>query len=46
MQSEHDRDINAAISVKLKGIQEVKAAVFVVSAHGGQSKSVVQMVAA
>jgi putative transposase len=43
---EHDRDINAAINIKLKGIQQLKAAGLVVSAHGGQRKSVVQTVAA
>ncbi len=43
--TEH-RDINAALNVRQKGIQELKAAGLVVSAHGGQRKSVVQTVAA
>ncbi|NHB86535.1 RNA-guided endonuclease InsQ/TnpB family protein [Photorhabdus tasmaniensis] len=43
---EHDRDINAAINIQRKGIQELQAAGLVVSAHGGQRKSVVQTVAA
>ncbi|HIC1790684.1 TPA: RNA-guided endonuclease InsQ/TnpB family protein [Escherichia coli] len=43
---EHDRDINAAINIKLKGIEELKAAGLVVSVHGGQRKSVEQTVAA
>lgn len=37
---EHDRDINAALNILQKGILELKAAGFVVSAHGGQRKSV------
>lgn len=32
---EHDRDINAAINIKLKDIQELKAAGPVVSVYGG-----------
>ncbi|MHA3729659.1 RNA-guided endonuclease InsQ/TnpB family protein, partial [Yersinia enterocolitica] len=43
---EHDRDINAALNIRQKGILELKAAGLVVSAHGGQRKSVVQTVAA
>lgn len=42
---EHDRDINAAINIRQKGILELQAAGLVVSAHGGQRKSVTQMVA-
>lgn len=44
--SEHDRDINAAINIERKGILELQAAGLVVSAHGGQRKSVTQTVAA
>ncbi|MHA3606900.1 RNA-guided endonuclease InsQ/TnpB family protein [Yersinia enterocolitica] len=43
---EHDRDINAALNIRQKGILELKAAGLVVSAHGGQRKSVIQTVAA
>ncbi|MGT3256119.1 RNA-guided endonuclease InsQ/TnpB family protein [Yersinia enterocolitica] len=43
---EHDRDINAALNIRQKGILELQAAGLVVSAHGGQRKSVVQTVAA
>lgn len=43
---EHDRDINAAINIECKGILELQAAGLVVSAHGGQRKSVTQTVAA
>ncbi len=43
---EHDRDINAALNIRQKGILELKAAGLVVSAHGGQRKSVAQTVAA
>ncbi|EBY2669798.1 transposase [Salmonella enterica subsp. enterica serovar Newport] len=43
---EHDRDINAAINIERKGILELQAAGLVVSAHGGQRKSVKQTVAA
>ncbi|MBS9428897.1 RNA-guided endonuclease InsQ/TnpB family protein [Photorhabdus akhurstii] len=43
---EHDRDINAAINIQHKGIQELQAAGLVVSAHGGQRKSVASTVAA
>ncbi|EEQ4684986.1 IS200/IS605 family element transposase accessory protein TnpB [Escherichia coli] len=42
----HDRDINAALNIRQKGILELKAAGLVVSAHGGQRKSVAQTVAA
>lgn len=42
---EHDRDINAAINIRHKGILELQAAGHVVSAHGAQRKSVVQTVA-
>uniref|UniRef100_UPI003075B7B8 RNA-guided endonuclease InsQ/TnpB family protein n=1 Tax=Proteus faecis TaxID=2050967 RepID=UPI003075B7B8 len=42
---EHDRDINAAINIERKGILELQAAGLVVSAHGGQRKSVTQTVA-
>lgn len=41
---EHDRDINAALNIKRKGILELQAAGLVVSAHGGQRKSVTQTV--
>ncbi|EAA8466356.1 transposase, partial [Salmonella enterica] len=44
--AEHDRDINAALNIRQKGILELKAAGLVVSAHGGQRKSVAQTVAA
>lgn len=43
---EHDRDINVAINIERKGIQELQAAGLVVSAHGGQHKSVVETVVA
>lgn len=43
---EHDRDINAAINIERKGILELQAAGLVVSAHGGQPKSVKKTVAA
>ncbi|WP_413491874.1 RNA-guided endonuclease InsQ/TnpB family protein [Morganella psychrotolerans] len=43
---EHDRDINAAINIRQKGIQELQAAGLVVSVHGGQRKSITQTVAA
>lgn len=43
---EHDRDINAAINIERKGILELQAAGLVVSAHGGQHKSVAETVAA
>ncbi|PNC11523.1 transposase [Enterobacter cloacae] len=43
---EHDRDINAAINIERRGILELQAAGLVVSAHGGQRKSVKQTVAA
>ncbi|QBY45079.1 Putative transposase DNA-binding domain protein [Arsenophonus nasoniae] len=39
---EHDRDINAAINIRHKGILELQAAGHVVSAHGDQRKSVVR----
>ncbi len=42
----HDRDINAVLNIRRKGIQELKAAGFIVSAHGGQLKSAGQTVAA
>ncbi|WOO51722.1 RNA-guided endonuclease TnpB family protein [Hafnia alvei] len=42
---EHDRDINAAINIRHKGILELHAAGLVVSAHGDPRKSVVQRVA-
>lgn len=41
-----DRDINAALNIRQKGILELKAAGLVVSAYGGQRKSVAQTVAA
>ncbi|EFB2662850.1 RNA-guided endonuclease InsQ/TnpB family protein [Escherichia coli] len=44
--AEHDRDINAALNIRQKGILELKAAGLVVSVHGGQRKSVEQTVAA
>lgn len=40
------RDINAAIHIRQKGILELQEAGLVVSAHGGQRKSVTQTVAA
>lgn len=43
---EHDRDINAALNIRHKGILELQAAGLVVSAHRGQRKSVTQTVAA
>ncbi|PQQ22062.1 RNA-guided endonuclease InsQ/TnpB family protein [Photorhabdus hindustanensis] len=43
---EHDRDINAALNIERKGITELQAAGLVVSAHGGQRKSVIKTVAA
>ncbi len=43
---EHDRDINAALNIQRKGITELQAAGLVVSAHGGQRKSVIKTVAA
>ena len=43
---EHDRDINAAINIERRGILELQAAGLVVSAHGGQRKSVIQTVVA
>ncbi len=42
---EHDRDINAAINIKSKGILELQAAGLVVSAHGDPRKSVISTVA-
>jgi putative transposase len=42
---EHDRDINAAINIRHKGILELQAAGLVVSAHGDPRKSVAQTVA-
>lgn len=39
-------NINAVLNIRRKGIQELKAAGFIVSAHGGQLKSAGQMVAA
>ncbi|EQB8288583.1 RNA-guided endonuclease InsQ/TnpB family protein, partial [Escherichia coli] len=44
--AEHDRDINAALNIRQKGILELQAAGLVVSAHGGQRKSVAQTVVA
>lgn len=43
---EHDRDINAALNIRHKGIMELQAAGLVVSAHRGQCKSVISTVAA
>ncbi|OCQ50829.1 putative transposase DNA-binding domain protein [Photorhabdus australis subsp. thailandensis] len=43
---EHDRDINAALNIQRKGITALQAAGLVVSAHGGQHKSVIKTVAA
>ncbi|EQB98905.1 IS605 family transposase OrfB, partial [Photorhabdus temperata subsp. temperata M1021] len=43
---EHDRDINAALNIQSKGTRELQAAGLVVSAHGGQRKSVIKTVAA
>jgi len=43
---EHDRDINAAINIERRGMLELQAAGLVVSAHGGQRKSVIKTVAA
>ncbi|WP_036768340.1 RNA-guided endonuclease InsQ/TnpB family protein [Photorhabdus australis] len=42
---EHDRDINAAINIRHKGILELKAAGLVVTAHGDPCKSVISTVA-
>lgn len=42
----HDRDINAALNIRHKGIMELQAAGLVVSAHRGQRKSVTKTVAA
>ncbi|MBD1227987.1 RNA-guided endonuclease InsQ/TnpB family protein [Xenorhabdus griffiniae] len=42
----HDRDINAALNIRHKGILALQAAGHVVSAHGGLRKSVVPTVAA
>lgn len=43
---DHDRDINAAINIRQKGIPELCTAGLVVqSVHGGQRKSVIQTVA-
>ena len=44
--AEHDRDINAALNIRQKGILELQAAGLVVSAHGGRRKSVAQTVVA
>lgn len=44
--TEHDRDINAALNIQNKGITELMAAGLVVTAHRGQRKSVIQTVAA
>lgn len=43
---EHDRDINAAVNIQRKGIVELHTAGLVVSAHGGQRKSIIPMAAA
>lgn len=43
---EHDRDINASLNIRHQGILELQAAGLVVSAHGGQRKSVIQTVVA
>lgn len=37
---EHNRDVNAALNIKQKGILELKAAGVVVPAHGGQRELV------
>jgi len=42
----NDRDLNAALNIRQKGILELKAAGLVVSAHGGQRNSVTATVAA
>lgn len=42
----HDRDINAAMNIRQKGITELMAAGHVVKAHGGLRKSVLTTVAA
>lgn len=42
---EHDRDINAALNIRHKGILELQAAGLVVTAHGDQRKSVISTVA-
>lgn len=44
--TDHDRDVNAALNIKQQGIFELQAAGLVVSAHGGLRKSVSQTVAA
>ena len=43
---EHDRDINASLNIRHKGILELQAAGLVVAALGGQRKSVIQTVVA
>ncbi len=43
---EHDCDINAALNIQCKGTTELQAVGLVVSAHGGQRKSVISTVAA
>lgn len=43
---EHDRDINAAVNIQRKGINDLNAAGLVVSAHRGQRKPVIKAVAA
>lgn len=43
---EHDRDINAAINIRQKGINDLNAAGFVVSAHRGLRKSAISAVPA
>ena len=42
----HDRDINAAINIKERGIVDLKAAGLSVSANGGLCKSSTLLVAA
>ncbi|WP_017347391.1 RNA-guided endonuclease TnpB family protein [Pantoea sp. A4] len=44
--ADHDRDINAAINIKQKGITDLMAAGLVVKAHGGLRKSGSEPVAA
>ncbi|HAV1601561.1 TPA: IS200/IS605 family element transposase accessory protein TnpB [Enterobacter hormaechei subsp. xiangfangensis] len=44
--TEHDRDVNAAMNIRQKGITELMAAGHVVKAHGGLRKSAISAVAA
>ncbi|WP_245711022.1 zinc ribbon domain-containing protein [Thorsellia anophelis] len=44
--TEHDRDINVAINIQLKGTNDLHAAGLVVSARGGLRKSTLSLVVA